>query len=149
MNTLINSIISSFVATVALSVVMIFKSMMGLMPELNVITMLGNMMGGSLAIGWMAHFIIGTVVWGAVFALLSRSLPGKIRVSTGMVFGAAAWLLMMIFVMPMAGAGLFGLRLGMAAPVMTLMLHALYGAILALTFNWLQKPKATGAIQAS
>lgn len=149
MNTLIKSIIASFVATLVLSVVMIMKSVMGLMPELNVITMLSNMMGGALAVGWMGHFIIGTVVWGGAFSLLSRYLGGRISVFTGITFGAAAWLLMMLVIMPMAGAGLFGLRFGMVAPVMTLMLHALYGVVLALTFNRLPESTATGAAQAS
>lgn len=146
MNTLIKSIIASFVATLVLSIVMIIKTMMGLMPELNVIGMLSSMMNGSSAVGWMAHFVIGTVVWGGAFALLSGYLP-KVSVFSGVAFGVAAWLLMMLFIMPMAGAGLFGLKLGMVAPVMTLMLHALYGAVLALTFNRLTELKITGATQ--
>jgi hypothetical protein len=32
--------------------------------------------------------------------------------------------------MPMAGAGLFGVQLGLMAPVATLMLHWFYGAVL-------------------
>jgi len=32
--------------------------------------------------------------------------------------------------MPMAGAGLFGMRLGMMAPVMTLLMHLVFGAVL-------------------
>jgi hypothetical protein len=134
MNTLLKSIIAGFVATFVLSIIMLIKAMMGLMPELNVIGMLSNMMGGSLAVGWIAHFMIGTIVWGGAFALLSHYQP-NVTVLTGVGFGVAAWLLMMLLIMPMAGAGLFGLGLGMAAPVMTLMLHALYGAVLALTFN--------------
>ena len=47
---------------------MIGKSMMGIMPELDVIAMLSGMMGAPLAAGWIAHFVIGTVVWGAGFA---------------------------------------------------------------------------------
>ncbi len=149
MNTLIKSIIASFVATLVLSIIMILKSMAGLMPELNVITMLSNMMGGSLAVGWMAHFIIGTAVWGGAFALLSHYLPGNVNVFTGIAFGAAAWLMMMLLVMPMAGAGLFGLRFGMVAPILTLMLHAIYGAVLVLTFNRLPELTATDATQVS
>lgn len=37
---------------------------------------------------------------------------------------------MMVVVMPMAGAGLFGMKLGMAAPVMTLVLHMIFGGVL-------------------
>ena len=146
MDTLIKSIIAGFAATFALSIVMIMKAMMGLMPELNVIGMLSGMMNGPPAVGWMAHFVVGTVVWGSAFALLSRYVP-NITIFTGIGFGVAAWVLMMLVVMPMAGAGVFGLGLGMVAPVMTLMLHALYGAVLALTFNQLSGLKLTGATQ--
>lgn len=36
--------------------------------------------------------------------------------------------------MPMAGAGIFGLNLGMMAPVMTLVLHLIYGAVLGAVY---------------
>lgn len=39
--------VAGFVATVVLSALMVMKSMMGLMPELNVIAMLSKMMGAS------------------------------------------------------------------------------------------------------
>ena len=42
---------------------------------------------------------------------------------------------MMLVVMPMAGAGVFGLNMGMMAPLMTLMLHAIYGAVLGFAFG--------------
>ena len=142
MSTLINSTIAAFVATLALSIMMIAKTLMGLMPELNVIVMLSDMMNGNFAFGWMAHFIIGTAVWGSAFALLRNYCPGNTNIFTGISFGVAAWLLMMLVIMPMAGAGVFGLRLGMMAPFMTLILHALYGAVLALTFRLLDRSEA-------
>lgn len=142
MGTPINSMIAGFVATLTLSIMMIAKSMMGLMPELNVIVMLSSMMDRSLAIGWMAHFVIGTVVWGSAFTLLHSYLPGKTNIFTGISFGVAAWLLMMLVIMPIAGAGVFGLSLGMMAPLMTLILHGVYGAVLALTFRLLDRPEA-------
>ena len=36
--------------------------------------------------------------------------------------------MMMIILMPMAGDGLFGLKLGLMAPAATLMLHMIFGA---------------------
>jgi len=84
------------------------------------------------AIGWALHFMIGTVLWGILFALLYGRLPGKGALSKGVSFGILAWLLMMLMPMPMASAGLFGLKLGMVAPVMTLMLHLIWGAVLGL-----------------
>jgi len=37
---------------------------------------------------------------------------------------------MMVAMMPMAGAGFFGMQLGMMAPVMTLVMPLVYGAVL-------------------
>lgn len=45
--------IAGFVATIILSVMMIANTLIGLMPELNVIVMLSDMMNKSLAFGWM------------------------------------------------------------------------------------------------
>ena len=42
---------------------------------------------------------------------------------------------MMILVMLMTGAGLFGMHLGLGAPIATLMLHWVYGAVLGAVFG--------------
>lgn len=133
-------IAAGFAATVVLSVLMVFKGMMGLMPKLDVVTMLTFMAHGvmgtpqSLAVGWLLHFMIGSLAWGIAFALLYAAIPGKSPLVKGLVFGTAAWLLMMVLVMPMAGAGFFGLGLGVAAPIATLMLHWVFGAVLGSTY---------------
>lgn len=140
MNRIVAGAVAGFVATVVLSAMMVVKDMMGIMPELDVIAMLGAMTGVAAAIGWVMHFMIGTVAWGAGFALVSDRLPGGSAVMRGIVFGVAAWLAMMIAVMPMAGAGLFGLGLGIMAPVMTLMLHVVFGAVLGAVFQTIAAP---------
>ena len=64
------------------------------------------------------------------------------------MFGIGAWLLMMIAVMPMAGAGPFGLKFGPMAPVMTLVLHAIFGAVLGGVYA-LEHPEPQREIHAS
>lgn len=128
-------LIAGFVATVVLSAMMIAKTMMGVMPELDVIAMLSMMMGTSAIMGWIAHFVIGTIVWGGGFSLLYRVIPGGSAVVKGIVFGIAAWLIMMVMVMPMAGAGLFGMNMGLMAPMMTLVLHIIFGAVLGIVYQ--------------
>ena len=123
-------LIAGFVATVVLSAMMVIKGMMGVMPELDVAAMIGIMMGASVAIGWIIHFIIGTIAWGGGFAILYDNIPGGSAVDKGIVFGVAAWLGMMLAVMAMAGAGLFGMSLGIMAPIMTLLLYIVFGAVL-------------------
>jgi hypothetical protein len=127
-------LISGFIATVVLSILMIVKAKMGVMPELNAIKMLADMMNASLMMGWIAHFMIGTVVWGILFSLLVKRIPGGTIVSA-LVFSIATWLMMMIGLMPMSGAGLFGIHLGMMAPMATLMLHIIWGGVLGFTYQ--------------
>ncbi len=135
------SIIAGFVATIVLSVLMVMKMKMGLMPELNAIKMMTTMAHGMMGtpanplVGWVMHFMIGSVLWGTSFALSGESLPGSSYVTKALFFSVLAWLLMMIMVMPMAGAGFFGLSLGMMAPVMTLILHLVYGTVLGLVYS--------------
>ncbi len=54
-----------------------------------------------------------------------------------MLFATAAWLLMMVIVMPLAGAGLFGVHIGLIAPILTLVLHLVYGTVLGGFYGWL------------
>ena len=72
------------------------------------------------AFGWIGHFALGTVAWGIIYAALQASLPGT-PVVKGLIFGALAWLAMMIFFMPLAGNGLFAL-------------HLIYGAALGVAY---------------
>ena len=132
---IIDGFIAGFAATVVLSVLMLLEGMMGLMPELDVIAMLSAMMKGPAAMGWIGHFMVGTVVWGGSFAILKEYIPGGSMIGKGIVFGVIAWLLMMIMIMPMAGAGLFGMNMGMMAPVMTLVLHVIFGAVLGIVYE--------------
>ena len=137
MTTITRGMLAGFIATVVLSILMMMKAMMGMMPQLDIITMLSVMFGThSPDIGWLVHFMIGTIVWGGLFAVLQDRLPGTTATLRGVVFGIAAWFLMMVVVMPMAGAGFFGLHFGIAAPLMTLMLHMVYGATLGASFAW-------------
>ncbi len=75
---------------------------------------------------------------GGLFALIEQYLPGSSLWAKGIVLAVGAWLAMMIAVMPMAGAGFFGMNLGMVAPIMTLMLHVIFGAVLGGTYAALQ-----------
>jgi len=130
---------AGFVATVVLSLLMMAKQAMGLMPDLDLVAIVAGMVarltGGKPdpIVGWVMHFFIGTVMWGIAYAILQSKLPGG-PVARGMIFGIGAWLLMMVLAMPLAGAGFFGLALGMGAPVATLMLHLVFGATLGVVY---------------
>lgn len=132
---------AGFVATVVMSALMLMKQAMGLMPQLNPIEMLTTMAGASTpAVGWAMHLMLGIVLWGLLFAWLDPKLPGESHWVKGVAFAIGAWLLMMVIVMPMAGAGFFGMQLGMMAPIMTLLLHLIFGAVLGGVYG-AQKPE--------
>ncbi|MDT8406373.1 MAG: DUF2938 family protein [Methylococcales bacterium] len=130
---IVRGIIAGLVATVVLSIMMVVKGAMGVMPELNVIAMLASKMGGIVALGWAAHFMFG-VIYGVVFGLIQGKLPGPLVVR-GIVLGIIGWLIMMVMVMPMMGQGLFAANMGMMAAVATFMLHVIFGAVLGLTYK--------------
>ena len=132
-------------ATAVLSMIMIAKGMMGLMPELDVIGMLSSMMNTAPAVGWVMHFMIGMLAWGLGFVAFRRVLPGNSDITKGISLGVAAWVMMMLVIMPMAGAGLFGLKMGPVAPMMTLMLHVIYGAVLGFVYSKLGKGESMAA----
>lgn len=78
--------------------------------------------------------MIGTIGYGLAFALLGARLPGDL-VMQGVILSLIGWLIMMIVVMPIAGAGLFALSLGIGATIMTLLLHIVFGAVLGAVFK--------------
>jgi hypothetical protein len=62
-------------------------------------------------------------------------LPGKSHLLHGVLIAIGGWILMMAMLMPMAGAGFFGMAMGMMAPLMTLVLHVIFGAVLGGVFG--------------
>jgi hypothetical protein len=124
-------------ATIVLSILMVMKSIMGIMPPLDLPKMIAGMMGApnSPIIGWIVHFMIGTLAYGFAMAWIARSMTGKSFVAQGLFLSFIGWLIMMVALMPMAGAGLFGMNMGIMAPMMTLVLHLIFGAVLGWTYG--------------
>lgn len=134
------NILSAFFATAVISLLMVAKTNADLLPQLNPIKDLWILidritgLNSPIFVAWLAHFFIGTVVWGSLYYFISRFIPGCSSVK-GMFFGVMIWLVMMIFFMPAVGAGFFAIKLGANAIIMTLELHILYGIILVITSN--------------
>jgi len=143
--TIKNGLIGGFVGSAVLAVVFVMKGMMGIMPEMNIIMMLSDMMKMGAAMGWAAHFMIGTIVWGGIFAVANNSIPGGTQTLKGVVLGIVAWLMMMIVVMPMAGGGFFGMNFGMMGFAMPLMLHIIFGAVMGFVSAYLDEGSAAAA----
>ena len=127
-------------ATVVLSLLMLTK---GWLPQLDLVLMLDGVAHTLLTdlglpvpmAGWLWHFAIGTLWWGPLFAIMVPILPGRRIWQKGMSLGFGAALLIMLMVMPLAGAGYFGMQLSPLQPVVTLLLHLAYGAVLGAVFE--------------
>jgi hypothetical protein len=137
MSNSMKGMLAGLVATLVLSGLLLLKSTMNLVPELNLIRLLVNLGSISTVQAWMDHFIIGVVVWGLLFgaydSLASRPAPWL----KGVIFGLFAWLVMMAAFMPLAKVGFFGSRIGPMAAVVTLIYHLVYGAVLGTTYGLL------------
>ena len=140
-----SGLLAGFVATLVISALELLKDAIGVMPQMDLIGMLSGILGApdSRAVGWFAHFLVGTALWGLLYAWLDSALPGQSRWQRGLGFGFGAWLLAMITFMPLGGAGLFGLRLGFMAPIAALVLHLIFGAVLGGAYGALVASRGT------
>ena len=129
--------LAGLAATVVLSALMVMKAMMGIMPALDLPRMIAGMMGAPNAplLGWIVHFMIGVVGYGIAIVVFGNSATGAGNVMRGIAIGVVGWLIMMLMLMPMVGAGFFGLNMGVMAPMMTLILHIIFGAVLGWVYG--------------
>jgi hypothetical protein len=130
--------VAGLVATLVLSGLLLLKATMHLVPELNIIRLLGNLGSINTVQAWMDHFIVGVIVWGLLFAAYDSvaerpaSYPLK-----GILFGIFTWLVMMVAFMPLAKAGFFGAKYGPIGAVVTLFYHLVYGVVLGTAYGLL------------
>ena len=61
------------------------------------------------------------------FGIGNKYLPTNYYVVKSVLLGLSGWMGMMLVLMPIMGAGLFGMKMGIMAPIMTMMLHVMFG----------------------
>lgn len=137
MSNSLRGMLAGLVATLVLTAVMLLKTSMGLWPELNLIRLLVNLGSIQTVAAWMDHFIVGVVVWGMLFGGLDAMWESRAYWLKGLIFGVFAWLVMMILFMPAAKAGVFGVRIGPIAALVTLGYHLIYGLVLGVAYGLL------------
>jgi hypothetical protein len=130
----------SLVAGLAATVVLwALKLTSGTIPQLETIHFLDRVAKATaratglpdpLTTGWLWHLAIGTLLWGTLFGIMLPVLPGRRYWVKGIAFGVIAGMLTMLMVMPLAGAGYFGMDLTFLDPVISLVYHLVYGMTL-------------------
>lgn len=128
------------IGTAAMTLLMLLAPMMG-MPKMPVGNMLAGFMHIPVALGWVAHFMIGTILAANYVLLFQQRIKGSGWLN-GALFSLIPFFMAQLVVMPMMGAGLFSSNT--PAPLLmvmgSLLGHLVYGAVLGLV---VQKAPAT------
>jgi uncharacterized membrane protein YagU involved in acid resistance len=134
------AVLGGLIGTVVMTVVGLWIAPMMGMPPMNPAEMLAGAMGGMMALGWAAHFMIGTVL-ALIYAAVAPSLPGA-PVFRGALYGIAPFLLAQIAVMPMMGMPVFS---GSATMAMgSLVGHLIYGGVVGGIYGPIPARSGTG-----
>ena len=90
----------------------------------------------TMIVGWVAHFLVGTLVLGPLFAILCPRLPTDTAESKGILFAVGAFVAMGLIIAPMAGVvgerpvGMFFMQAGFGTFAWMIVTHAVYGLVL-------------------
>lgn len=134
MNSIVKGSVAGLVATMVITILMIIKTKMGLLPELD-INIISNKLGSSPAIGWLACFIAGIIIYGVGFSFIKNLLPARHLRGKGIILGILGWLVTMLLLMPIMGYDYFGINIGLSIPPVTMVLHIVFGAVLGMTYR--------------
>lgn len=121
---------AGFAATVVVSIIEGINMTVGhwavSMPQLlAVVAQRPEMLG----LGWFLHALAG-VGLGAAFGVLCPRLPTDTPESKGILFAVSAFILMALFIAPIAGAGIFFMRAGFGTLAWMIVSHAIFGIVL-------------------
>lgn len=127
------AIAGGLVGTILLTLMMRFVAPMMTGQKMDVAGKLGDMTGMGPIAGMIMHFLVGSVIFGLIYAfVLFRFLPGA-PWQKGLLSGVIFWLGLEILMMPMMGGGFFSSQMGgMKIVVAALIAHLVYGAALGL-----------------
>lgn len=147
-------VVAGFAATVAVSVLEIANLMLGpwaaSFPRLLSVML---QMPDTMAVGWVAHFVVGTFVLGPAFGVLCPRLPTDTPESKGIVFAIGAFILMGLTIAPLVGmvggrpVGLFFMQAGFGTFAWMIATHAVYGIVLGNVYGrMVQRDKRLGSM---
>jgi hypothetical protein len=141
----ISSLLAGLGATTVHIALMSIKHRAGILPDFEPYEDLQRLLSSMTTLSldapfsWLLPLINGAVILGFVFGRLFVHLPGRTAIAKGAVFGFAAWLVMGLGLLPLAGRGVFAHELGHGGWPAALMLVMLmmYAIVMSLLYAWL------------
>ena len=127
-------VIAGAVGTAVMSLFMLANARLAAFPNADIIGIIATEIGGARGLAWVVHGTVGSLWWGPIYALTAPILFGPAW-ARGLLLGLTAWVLMMGSIMPVLGYGFFGQRLGAELPLVTAVLHAVFGLALGGTYG--------------
>lgn len=126
------AVAAGFAATVIFTLVAYYLGILLAGFPLDIGAAMSSMLGDNAMLGAMWHYLAGSVAFPVGFLIVGiHIIPGPWW-TKGALWGVILWLVAMIAVAPIMGAGLFMLSAtGMAAPIVSLIAHLMYGVTLA------------------
>lgn len=130
-------LVAGLAATVAVSVLEVANLMLG--PWAVSFPRLMSVMlqtPDTIAVGWAAHLVVGTLVLGPLFGVICPKLPTDTPETKGILFAVAAFIVMGLTVAPLAGmvgqrpVGVFFMLAGFGTFAWMIVTHAVYGIVL-------------------
>ncbi|MBI4409534.1 MAG: hypothetical protein HY561_07480 [Gemmatimonadetes bacterium] len=125
------AVFAGIAATAAMTVVGLYLAPMMRIPRMNPAAMLAGAMGGSVALGWTGHFMIGTIL-AALYATIATRLFGAPWLR-GALYGVAPWLMAQLVVIPMMGMPVFSGSAVLAGG--SLLGHLIYGSVVGTLYG--------------
>ena len=126
--------IAGLVATIPVAVIAFVKQSMGLIPGLDVVGILGNLVGLSFPYaGWVVLFVGGTLL-GIVFASLDAHVENVTEAGEmvrGAILGFLLWILLMLLCIPLYGNEGFGVLFAGLMLVSIL----IYGVVMGMVYE--------------
>lgn len=138
------AVVAGLVGTAVMTAVGLWVAPLMGMPRMNPADMLAGAMGGNPLLGWVAHFMIGSIL-AVIYAMVAPALPGPPAVR-GALYSLAPWLVAMSVMMPMMGMPAFG-GSGVVATG-SLIGHLVYGLVVGAMYGLPERVATTTAVPA-
>lgn len=126
-----------FLASAVSLLALLIMASLALVPEFNFVIIQGSLfvLARTAFLAWMVYFVIGTIIWGPLYALLESRLAGETAIIKGLLFGMMLWAIIMTTFIPISGVDLFIEKFGIFSTFMILITDLIFGLAAAYFYN--------------